>query len=132
MAPKLPVFVATLALIATSVIPAAAAEWYSSDDRWVAYSFRDCRHVRDRYERDSCERFFRPEEAKKDDDLGAAIGVGIVGLAIGAIIAGAAEQDRAKKNERDRWLQYCFAKYRSFDPQTGTFLARDGLRYPCR
>jgi hypothetical protein len=29
------------------------------------------------------------------------------------------------------WLAYCSAKYRSFDPTTGTFLGYDGLRHPC-
>lgn len=29
------------------------------------------------------------------------------------------------------WVEYCASKYRSFDPRTGTYLARDGYRYPC-
>jgi hypothetical protein len=29
------------------------------------------------------------------------------------------------------WISYCSAKYRSFDPTTGTFLGYDGLRHPC-
>jgi len=133
MATKVPVLLATLAVVLTGILPANAAEWYSADDRWSAYSLRDCRYVRDRRERDNCERFFRPE-TRKDDDIGTAIGIGIIGLTIGAIIAGAAaEQDKsAAKKERERWLVYCSTKYRSFDPQSGTFLARDGLRYPCR
>lgn len=29
------------------------------------------------------------------------------------------------------WVEYCASKYRSFDLRTGTYLARDGYRYPC-
>jgi hypothetical protein len=30
------------------------------------------------------------------------------------------------------WVAYCSAKYRSFDPSTGTFMGYDGLRHECR
>lgn len=30
------------------------------------------------------------------------------------------------------WLAYCSAKYRSFDPLSGTYLGHDSLRYYCR
>jgi hypothetical protein len=30
------------------------------------------------------------------------------------------------------WDAYCAAKYRSFDPVTGTFMGYDGLRHYCR
>lgn len=30
------------------------------------------------------------------------------------------------------WVQYCASKYRSFDPASGTYLARDGNRYVCQ
>lgn len=29
------------------------------------------------------------------------------------------------------WVSYCASRYRSFDPVSGTFLGRDGYRYPC-
>jgi hypothetical protein len=29
-------------------------------------------------------------------------------------------------------LSYCAARYQSFDPASGTFLADDGYRYYCR
>lgn len=58
--------------------------------------------------------------------VGAAVGIG-VGAAIigGAIAASAAEQQR-----RDA-VNYCMQRYRSYDPNSGTFLANDGQRYPC-
>jgi hypothetical protein len=30
------------------------------------------------------------------------------------------------------WLDYCFARYRSFDPRNGTYLSYDGRRHYCR
>ncbi len=30
------------------------------------------------------------------------------------------------------WYDYCSRKYRSFDPRSGTFLGRDGVRYFCQ
>lgn len=58
--------------------------------------------------------------------VGAAVGIG-VGAAIigGAIAASAAEQQR-----RDA-INYCAQRYRSFDPQSMTFLGKDGYRHPC-
>ena len=30
------------------------------------------------------------------------------------------------------WVSYCASRYRSFDPASGTYLARDGNRYICQ
>lgn len=58
---------------------------------------------------------------------GTAAGVGI-GLAAGALIGGAiaASQAQAQQN-----AAYCAQRYRSYDPASGTYLNRDGNRYPC-
>jgi hypothetical protein len=58
--------------------------------------------------------------------VGAAVGIG-VGAAIigGAIAAGAAEQQRQEA------INYCLQRYRSYDPNSQTYLGRDGMRYPC-
>ena len=58
--------------------------------------------------------------------VGAAVGIG-VGAAIigGAIAASAAEQ------QRQNAINYCLQRYRSYDPNSQTFLGRDGQRYPC-
>lgn len=58
---------------------------------------------------------------------GTAAGVGI-GLAAGAIIGGAiaASQAQAQQN-----AAYCSQRYRSYDPASGTYLNKDGNRYPC-
>jgi hypothetical protein len=62
----------------------------------------------------------------RGDGVGAAVGIG-VGAAIigGAIAASAAEQQR-----RDA-VNYCMQRYRSFDPRSMTYLAKDGYRRPC-
>jgi hypothetical protein len=30
------------------------------------------------------------------------------------------------------WIAYCFSRYRSFDPRTGTYMGYDGRRHYCR
>jgi len=61
---------------------------------------------------------------------GAAAAAGIIGLGIGAAIAsGAAERQYREDRE---WDAYCFSKYKSYDPRTGTYLGYDGYRHPCR
>ena len=58
--------------------------------------------------------------------VGAAVGIG-VGAAIigGAIAASAAEQ------QRQQAVGYCMQRYRSYDPNSMTYLGRDGMRYSC-
>ncbi len=105
----------------------------SEEQRWA-----DCSQFLDRSERERCEkaRWGRPDKKNNGDDIGAAIGVGIIGLTIGAIIAGSAEKERSKRDrydaEYERWLDYCSRKYRSFDAETGTYRAGNGRRYVCR
>jgi hypothetical protein len=58
--------------------------------------------------------------------VGAAVGIG-VGAAIigGAIAASAAEQQRQEA------INYCLQRYRSYDPNSQTYLGNDGMRRPC-
>lgn len=60
-------------------------------------------------------------------DAGAAVGIGI-GAAIlgGAIAASAAEEAR----RRDA-VSYCASRYRSFNPETMTYIGKDGRARPC-
>ena len=62
----------------------------------------------------------------RGNGVGAAIGLG-VGAAIvgGAIAASAAEQ------QRQNAVSYCMQRYRSYDPNSQTYLGNDGLRHPC-
>ena len=57
----------------------------------------------------------------------------IGGLAAGAIIggaiaAGAASQANAAAQQN---ANYCAQRYRSYDPESGTYMNNDGNRYPC-
>jgi hypothetical protein len=56
---------------------------------------------------------------------GAALGLG---LAAGAIVGGAIAAGAAQANQNAAW---CAQRYRSYDPRSGTYLNRDGNRYPC-
>jgi hypothetical protein len=57
-------------------------------------------------------------------DPGAAVAAGVMGLAAGAILGGALSQ-------RSHHTVSC-ANYRSYNPRTGTFVGRNGVRYACR
>lgn len=58
-------------------------------------------------------------------DGGAAIAGGIIGLATGALLGGAL-------NHPYSYGGSCAARFRSYDPASGTYLGRDGYRHPCR
>jgi hypothetical protein len=78
---------------------------------------------------------------------GAAIGAG-VGTAAGAVNSSARWQDnyhyafrrcmssnasaRGPEPGSDEWYDYCEAKYRSFDPDTGMYMSNAGYWKPCR
>jgi hypothetical protein len=68
---------------------------------------------------------------------GGAVAAGVLGLAAGALIAGAiANQAQAAPppppgTVNPQLAAYCARKYRSYDPRTGTFVASNGYRYVC-
>jgi len=70
---------------------------------------------------------------RRNDD-GAAIAAGVLGFALGAAIAGSAnDRDYYRSRRSDRaWLASCSSRYRSFDPASGTYLGFDGYRHYCR
>jgi hypothetical protein len=47
----------------------------------------------------------------------------------GAIIGGAIIADQARR--RDDAIAYCMQRYRSYDPESMTYMGFDGLRHPC-
>lgn len=56
--------------------------------------------------------------------VGAGVAAGVaVGIIGGMIAAGAAQHQQA--------VEYCMRRYRSYDPESGTYLGFDGLRHPC-
>jgi len=62
---------------------------------------------------------------------GGGAGALIGGLAAGAIIGGAIAAGQANAAAQQHQA-YCAQRYRSYDPASNTFLARDGNRYPCQ
>jgi hypothetical protein len=63
---------------------------------------------------------------------GCGVAAGVVGgLAAGAIIGGAIAASQANAAAQQHQA-YCAQRYRSYDPGSDTFLARDGNRYQCR
>ncbi len=62
-------------------------------------------------------------------------GVGIIITGIAgpnpSAAAPATPQTQDPAAEQD-WLAYCAARYRSFDPASGTYLGYDGRRHACR
>lgn len=79
---------------------------------------------------------------RRHHDNGAAIGAGIAGLAIGAIVGGALANDRYYERpvpiyrvrpggSYARHVARCEARYRSYDARTDTFLGYDGHRHRC-
>jgi hypothetical protein len=57
-------------------------------------------------------------------DVGAGVALGIGAAVIGgAIIAGEAQRRDA--------IGYCMQRFRSYDPESMTYVGRDGLRHPC-
>jgi len=57
------------------------------------------------------------------DDTGAAIALGIFGMMLGGMLATEAQRQQA--------INYCMQQFRSYDPQSMTYLGYDGLRHPC-
>ena len=57
-------------------------------------------------------------------DVGLGIGLGIGAAVIGGAIA-------AQEAQRQDAIGYCMRRFRSYDPESMTYLGRDGLRHPC-
>ena len=54
--------------------------------------------------------------------IGPALGIGA------AIIGGAIIADQARRGNA---IEYCMQRYRSYDPESMTYMGFDGLRHPC-
>jgi hypothetical protein len=61
---------------------------------------------------------------------GGNVGLGI-GLGIGAAVIGGAIAASAAEQQRRDAVSYCMQRYRSYDPNSQTYLGRDGMRYSC-
>ena len=71
-------------------------------------------------------------DGRYEDSSGAAV-AGILGFVLGAAIAGSASDRDYYNNHRNDygWRNRCRSSYRSFNPDTGTYIGRDGYRHYC-
>jgi hypothetical protein len=97
---------------------------------------RDCRDFRrGRWDNNDYNRFYRRNRSGLDN-----ISSGLLGFTFGAIIGGAIANSNNNNNYGDRvvgrgsysnHVDACYARYRSYDERTDTFLSYDGNRYRC-
>jgi hypothetical protein len=87
---------------------------------------------------------------RRGDDGYSALGAGLLGFGVGAIVGSALTPrevyvapppparpvyTRAGYGPAPwtpDWYSYCYSRYRSFDPNTGTFIGYDGYEHFCR
>ena len=65
----------------------------------------------------------------------AAILAGAGGFVLGALVAGSHRNHRRVIYVEDSWdshVSRCFARYRTYDPSTDTFIGNDGYEHRCR
>jgi hypothetical protein len=100
---------------------------YNDDWRWRRHHRADRRaYYNDDYRyRRHHGNYYRYRD--RDHDFGGAAAATIFGLAAGAIVGGIA----AGAGDDDSYYR-CQARYRSFDPDSWTYLGYDGDRHYCR
>lgn len=74
---------------------------------------------------------------RRHNGFGGDLAVGIIGLAAGAIIAGALSAPEPPRryiraNGDGNWIAYCARRYRSYDANSNSFVGNDGYRHQCR
>jgi hypothetical protein len=125
--------VLSLSMIASSVAPGVSSPLPVKPDLTNVYPGESYTQYR-RYYGDGPYYYGRRHYYRGGGD---AVAAGVVGLAAGALIAGAiANQAQAAPppppaTVDPRLAAYCARKFRSFDPGSGTYLARSGERIVC-
>ena len=145
---------AIVAVMTVTAVAPAVAQGRNDRDRYVEDYYRsnprddDYRRWRDgRWDSRDYQRWYDRHHRKQDNRDAAA--AAIFGLAAGALGAGAAQGggrgERAPEARRSGpppaggyepfskgYDRYCSNKYRSFDPDTGTYVGRDGQERYCQ
>lgn len=134
--------VMTATLAVSSIVPAQAQNVTLSfgQRQQVIQTYCD-RHPRDydcrgyyggNWRQRDYDRFYSNRRSDLDP-----IASGIFGLALGAIVGGAIansnnnNRDRVVGRSYDAHVEACYARYRSYDERTDTFLGYDGVRHRC-
>lgn len=94
-------------------------------DRYALHRDRHYRKYHSRRHYRDYRRGYYYRDRDDDNEVGAAVVAGIIGLAAGAIIAGQAHGGSS-------YHAVCARKFRSYDPHSGTYLGYDGYRHRCR
>ncbi|MEM7320569.1 MAG: BA14K family protein [Pseudomonadota bacterium] len=69
--------------------------------------------------------------SKPDKFGGELIAAGIIGMAAGAILSGTIAKPAATTQLPPWWIAECARRYKTYNPDDNTFLAKNGYRYPC-
>ena len=62
---------------------------------------------------------------------GNAAGAVAAGVAAGLLLGVIANEAARQEEQRHDSVEYCARRYRSYDPESGTFMGKDGVRHPC-
>lgn len=131
------------AMVLTSAMPASAqrmgGDYWQQRDRVVGRycesnrNDRDCvRYYRGGWNDRDYDNFYRPRQDNLDG-----IAAGLFGLGFGAILGGiiANGNNRApiySGGGSSSHVDACYARYRSYDERSDTFMGYDGVRHRCR
>lgn len=137
----------TLLTAATAIAPLAATSAQAGDWRWSNPPYGSEEYSANHFGGHRDYRKFRHERrVHRRHDNTDAIVLGIIGLSVGAIIAGALAEGNAAPAPVYRqptvgggayqpwtksWMRYCSKKYRSFNASTGTYRGYDGQDHFC-
>jgi len=140
--------IVALAVIATGSVSLGTVT-AQADPHWRGHGGHYVGHGGPRHYRGHWPRYYRGGHRNS----GAALGAGIAGFALGAIVGGALSAPRyydqpnvyyrpvaprrvyrvaPGRSSHARHVARCEAKYRSYDARTDTFLGYDGYRHYCR
>ncbi|MFK4812409.1 BA14K family protein [Devosia sp. ZW T5_3] len=138
------------AVVLTTAMPASAQGWIQKGGNWsqrdrVIMSYcdrnprdRDCRGYYGGGWRDhDYDTFYRSRRNSLDG-----IAAGLFGFGFGALLGGAIANQNNNNNYGGQpvygggsyraHVQACYARYRSYDEQTNTFMGYDGIRRQCQ
>lgn len=116
MMPRIAPAAMSQAAPAADVVEVGHRRWHRGNRGWRGNNrhYRQHRRYAPRY------RYHR----RYDNDGGAAAAAGIIGFAAGAIIGSQVNGGYSSHSA-------CAARYRSYDPASGTYLGYDGYRHRC-